>query len=75
MNIAKAWGEPPWLASAFKSDAKYWFQIQVVGQYLWAEVACWRTDKGAQRGWSLSSHRLLTPLFGLAYWVSFKESP
>ena len=63
------YGEPPKFLVHLQRDAKYHFLIRCVGQYIWAEIACWRTSVSALKGWKLTSRKLVTPLFGIAYWL------
>jgi hypothetical protein len=68
VNCVKVFGgDHPWFVVTFKKNRKYLFQIQAVGQYIWAGVACWKTKHSVLKGWQLSPTKLITPLFGLAF--------
>jgi len=65
MNLR--FGDPPkWLIQAQRND-KYLFRIALVGQWLWAEIACWKTKKGNGRGWAFEKGRIK----GCTPWASF----
>jgi len=75
MNCVKVFGgDHPWFIVSFKCNRKYLFQIQAVGQYIWAEVACWKTKRSGVKGWQLRPMRLITPLFGLAISLTLRKS-
>jgi len=75
VNCVKVFGgDHPWFLVAFRHNRKYLFQIQAVGQYIWAEVACWKTKHSGVKGWQLRSTKLITPLFGLAFSLTLGKS-
>jgi len=67
-------GDPPkWLIQV-QRNRKYLFRIAVVGQYIWAETACWKTAKGAGSGLKIQWNylRIPTPWITLALgiWIT-----
>lgn len=78
MTMMKVCGEPPWLLALFQSNWKYPFLIRVVGQWIWMEIACWKTKRSAIKGWLLerrkaTSFRIVTPFMSMAVNFSIGE--
>lgn len=70
----KTFGNPPrWLLQV-QRNCKYLFRVALVGQYLWVDIACWKTKKGAGSGFKVKWNyfRIPTPwiTFAAGIWIT-----
>lgn len=72
MNLAI--GQPPRYLIQTQRNDKYLFRLAVVSQWLWAEIACWKTKLGGDRSWTLSLNRakMTSPWIslGMGIWIT-----
>lgn len=58
---------------------KYLFRLMFVAQWIWAEVAMWKTSKSGLQNWKfefdyVKGYRVISPWFGFALNLCFGEA-
>lgn len=67
--MVRVLGDPPRWLIQIQHNAKYLFRAALVGQFTWAEVACWYTSRSSMKGWKFSFRHIITPWVGVGWTI------